>query len=326
MRLEVGQRIAAVEGIRAITPERWIYVTVTGGTNENGFKAKRDTILFRVIDPATRSGVTFVRFSEDDDKADELMSDFASGDAVFIAGYVQQLYGLKRGDTLRLRTARGERDFRVAGIVTDILQGGHSIIGSWGDMRKYFGNAARTASFYIARLAPGADAKAVEQTLKDDIGKSRHLTIQSGDEWRAEMRKMSLQFFTLFNAIVAVAVIVGALGVVNTMTMSVLERTQEIGMLRSVGMTRAQVTWMVLAEALAMGIIAALFGIGAGLGLSFVMVTGMKQGTGWSVRWVFPIAPLYISIVIALAVSQLAAIYPTWRAVRTVIVETIKHE
>jgi ABC-type lipoprotein release transport system permease subunit len=56
------------------------------------------------------------------------------------------------------------------------------------------------------------------------------------------------------------------------------------------------------------------------------MVTGMKQGTGWSVRWVFPTAPLYISIVIALAVSQLAAIYPTWRAVRTVIVETIKHE
>jgi putative ABC transport system permease protein len=340
MRPEVGQRIAQTAGIGAITPERWMYVNVTGVTtysvssragipvasaaNTNGFKEKRELILFRVIDPATRPDVTSVRFSEDQDKAQELWNDFAAGDAVLVAGYVQQTFGLKRGDLLRIRTARGEHDFRVAGIVTDILQGGRSIIGSWSDMRKYFGQD--NASFYIARLAPGANAKTVEQSLKDGIAKSRHLTIQSGDEWRTEMRNMSLQFFTLFDAIVYVAVIVGALGVVNTMTMSVLERTREIGMLRGIGMTRAQVTWMVLAEAAAMGVIAALFGIGAGLGLSFIMVSGMKQGTGWSVSWVFPAQSLYVSIIIALVVSQVAAIYPTWRAVRTVIVETIKHE
>jgi putative ABC transport system permease protein len=344
MRPEVGQRIAQTSGIGAITPERWMYVTVTGATTSptskglsqatdaavasaaggNGFKEKRELILFRVIDPATRQDVTSIRFSEDQDKAEELWNDFTAGDAVLVAGYVQQTFGLKRGDMLRIRTARGEQDFRVAGIVTDILQGGRSIIGSWGDMRKYFGQD--NASFYIARLAPGADAETVEQTLKDDVAKSRHLTIQSGDEWRAEMRKMSLQFFSLFDAIVIVAVIVGALGVVNTMTMSVLERTREIGMLRGVGMTRTQVTWMVLAEAAAMGVIAALFGVGAGLGLSFIMVTGMKQGTGWNTSWVFPTGPLYTSIIIALVVSQVAAIYPTWRAVRTVIVETIKAE
>jgi putative ABC transport system permease protein len=299
-------------------------VPVASAADGNGFKEKRELILFRVIDPATRPKVTSVRFSEDQDKAEELWNDFAAGDAVLVAGYVQQAFGLKRGDLLRIRTARGEHDFRVAGIVTDILQGGRSIIGSWSDMRKYFGQD--NASFYIARLAPGANAKTVERRLKDDIAKSRHLTIQSGDEWRAEMRKMSLQFFMLFDAIVYVAIIVGALGVVNTMTMSVLERTHEIGMLRGVGMTRTQVTWMVMAEAAAMGVIAALFGVGAGLGLSFIMVTGMKQGTGWSVSWVFPTQPLYASIIIALVVSQIAAIYPTWRAVRTVIVETIKHE
>ena len=324
MRPEVGQRIAATAGIAALTPERWMYVTITGATTKDGFKSRRELMLFRVIDPATRRDVSSVRFSQDDDKAEELWNDFVSGDAVFIAGYVQQALGLERGDTIRIRTARGEQDLRVAGIVTDILQGGRSITGSWGDMRQYFGQ--NNASFYIARLAPGANSNAVEQVLKDDLAKSRHLTIQSGDEWRAEMRKMSLQFFMLFDAIVVVAVIVGALGVVNTMTMSVLERTQEIGMLRSIGMTRTQVTWMVLAEAGALGLIAALFGVGAGVGLSFIMVAGMKQGTGWSVNWIFPTVPLYTSILIALVVSQVAAIYPTVRAVRTVIVETIKAE
>jgi len=324
MRPEIGQRIASIEGITALTPERWLYVTVTGATNDQGFKARREVILFRVFDPATRPAVTSVRFSEDQDKADALWNDFAAGDAVLITGYVQQLFGLKRGDTLRIRTAHGEQDFRVAGIVTDIMQGGRSITGSWGDMRKYFGQ--NNATFYITRLAPGANAKTVEQTLKDDIGKSHHLTVQSGDEWRAYMRQQALQFFTLFDVIVAVAIVVGALGVVNTMTMSVLERTREIGMLRSVGMTRTQITWMVLAEAATMGVIAAIFGIGAGVGLSFTMVTGMSRATGWSMSYVFPAVPLYISIVIAVVVSQLAAIYPTWRAVKTVIVETIKAE
>jgi putative ABC transport system permease protein len=276
------------------------------------------------MDPATRPDVTLVRFSEDQDKADELWDDFARGDAVLITGYVQQLFNLKRGDSIRIRTARGEQDFRVAGVVTDIMQGGRVILGSWGDMRKYFGQ--NNATFYIARLKPGSDAKTVEQTLKDEFGKSYHLNIQSGDEWRAYMRQQAMSFFTLFDAIVAVAIVVGALGVVNTMTMSVLERTREIGMLRSVGMTRTQITWMVLAEAATMGVIAAIFGIGAGVGLSFTMVTGMTQATGWSMSYVFPIVPLYISIVIALIVSQVAAIYPTVRAVRTVIVGTIKAE
>jgi putative ABC transport system permease protein len=324
MRSDVGQRIAMTPGIGAITPERWLYVTMTGATSDKGFAQRKEVILCRVIDPATRRNVTNIRFTEDEEQAEEMWADFAAGDAVFIAGFVQQLYGLKRGDLVRIRTARGEQDFRVAGVITDVFQGGRSIIGSWGDMKKYFGQ--NNATFYIAKLAPGADAKTVEQILKDGLGKSRHLTVQSGAEWRAEISKMTMQFFVLFDAIVYVAVIVGLLGVINTMTMSVLERVREIGMLRSIGMTRRQVTWMVLAEAGTMGIIAALFGVGAGLLLSVMMVNGMKQGTGWHVSWVLPVAPLQASILIALVVSQLAAIYPTVRAVRTVIVDTIKAE
>ncbi len=324
MPLEVGQRIAATPGISAVTPERWMYVNTVGATNDKGYMERREVILFRVIDPATRPSVTSLRFNQDQDKSDEIMADFARGDAVFITGNIQQLFGLKRGDTIRLRTARGEQDFRVAGIVMDVFQGGRSIMGAWEDMRKYFGQ--NNASFFIASLKPGADSKAVEQALKDDLAKSRHLNIQAGNEWRAELRQQSSQFFLLFDAIVVVAVLVGALGVVNTMTMSVLERAPEIGMLRSVGMTRTQTTWMVLAEAAAMGVIAAVFGVGAGVWLSHVMVAGMSRGTGWNISYEFPTVSLYVSIVIALVVSQVAAIYPIWRAVRTVIVETIKAE
>jgi len=73
-----------------------------------------------------------------------------------------------------------------------------------------------------------------------------------------------------------------------------------------------------------MGVIAALMGAGSGLALTAVMVRGMSVNSGWSLSYVFPTAPLLVSIGITLVVSQVAALYPTWRAVRTVIVESIQ--
>jgi ABC-type antimicrobial peptide transport system permease subunit len=56
------------------------------------------------------------------------------------------------------------------------------------------------------------------------------------------------------------------------------------------------------------------------------MIKGMEVNSGWSLSYVFPTAPLIVSIVITLVVPQFAAIYPTWRAVKAVIVESIKSE
>ena len=72
------------------------------------------------------------------------------------------------------------------------------------------------------------------------------------------------QAFSMFDVMALIAVAVGSLGVINTLTMSVIERTQEIGMLRAVGMTRGQVVRMVLAEAGLMGLFGGILGSGDG--------------------------------------------------------------
>jgi putative ABC transport system permease protein len=325
---DVGALIAATDGVGGVTGERWMYVTVTGATTPEGFDAQRKGALFRAIDPATYRSVAPLRFVEDTDKAEELWSDFAQGDAVFVSGLVQQTYHVHRGDTLRLRTPRGERDLRVVGVVMDINQGGFTVLGSWDILDKYFRQGARGASIYYARLAPGADAQraTVESALKAGVGKRRHLDITNSDEFRNQVRQAFDQFFAMFDTVVAIAILVGALGVVNTLTMSILERRREIGMLRSVGMTRGQIAWMILAEAAVMGVIAALMGIGSGLALTAVMVKAMSVNSGWSLSYVFPTGPLLVSIAITLGVSQLAALYPTWRAVKAVVVESIQSE
>jgi putative ABC transport system permease protein len=119
---------------------------------------------------------------------------------------------------------------------------------------------------------------------------------------------------------------VAALGVVNTMTMNVLERTREIGMLRSVGMTQWQVGRMILAEAGMIGLIGGAFGTALGLFLGRLFVTATSRGGSDSAVYVFPAEGVLIAVILALVVSQLAAIWPARRAARLSIIEAIHFE
>ena len=89
---DVGPMIAATDGVSGVTGERLMYVIATGATTPNGFAARREGLLLRVIDPATYRNVASLRFAEDNDRAAELWDDFAQGDALFVSGLVQQIF------------------------------------------------------------------------------------------------------------------------------------------------------------------------------------------------------------------------------------------
>jgi ABC-type antimicrobial peptide transport system permease subunit len=120
------------------------------------------------------------------------------------------------------------------------------------------------------------------------------------------------------------AVFIGAVGMLNTMLMSVLERTREIGVLRSLGWRRRQVLGMILKESLVLGAVGGLCGIPLGLGLgSLIGAAGIWGGA---------IKPLYApslfvrAIVVAIAVGTTGGLYPAWRATRLRPVEALRYE
>jgi putative ABC transport system permease protein len=158
------------------------------------------------------------------------------------------------------------------------------------------------------------------------LGRADEFEVQSAAAFRASFSRDIMSFMAIFQVVVYIAVLVAGLGVVNTMTMNILERVREIGMLRSIGMTRGQVGRMVLAEAGAMGVIGGLFSIGIGWLVSKDMVTGMSQGTSWQFNYIFPTLAFVSAAITALVISQLAALYPLWRAGRMRIIEAIQHE
>jgi putative ABC transport system permease protein len=130
----------------------------------------------------------------------------------------------------------------------------------------------------------------------------------------------------MFDVLGILAVLVAALGVLNTMSMSVLERTREIGMLRSMGMSRRQVITMILAEAGLLGLIGGALGLGFGLVLTRIFLAAMGAMSGYNLDFVMPTRALWLSFVIALATSQLAALLPARRAAKTPILTAIHYE
>jgi putative ABC transport system permease protein len=108
--------------------------------------------------------------------------------------------------------------------------------------------------------------------------------------------------------------------------MNVMERTQEIGMLRGVGMTRGQVSKMILAESGMMGVIGGAFGIAFGIFLSRMFLVSVSTMQGYSLTYILPVAGIFIGLLISLVISQLAAIWPARRASSINIIEAIQYE
>jgi putative ABC transport system permease protein len=119
---------------------------------------------------------------------------------------------------------------------------------------------------------------------------------------------------------------VAALGVINTMLMNVLERTRELGGLRSLGMTQPQVRRMILAEATAIGFIGAIFGVGFGAVLADVFIIGLRSMGGFVLESQVPYDAMGYSFIVAFLVALVAAFYPAYRASVINIITAIKHE
>jgi putative ABC transport system permease protein len=150
--------------------------------------------------------------------------------------------------------------------------------------------------------------------------------VESNQALKARALNLLAQTSSLFDVLALIAIIVAALGVVNTLTMNVMERTQEIGMLRSVGMTRRQVGKMILAEAGMMGLVGGSVGLVFGLFLSHAVLSTINSMMGYELTYAVPMQGIAVSLVIALIVSQLAALWPARRAAQMRIIEAIQFE
>jgi putative ABC transport system permease protein len=212
----------------------------------------------------------------------------------------------------------------VAAVVVDFYNQGLVINGSWSDMWRYF--RQRDANAFLVKVKDGFSADQVSDRIDDLYGKRDRLVVISNEQLLGQATDLLSQAFRMFDILAIISMVVGFLGIANTLTMNVMERTQEIGMLRAVGMTRGQVVSMIMAEAALMGLIGGILGVIFGIILSRILMQAMTAMSGYVLEYILPPERVLVALIIALLVSQVAAFLPSLRASRIRVLEAIHYE
>jgi putative ABC transport system permease protein len=129
---------------------------------------------------------------------------------------------------------------------------------------------------------------------------------------------------TMVQILLALAILIAVLGVINTLALSVLERTRELGLLRAVGLGRAQTMRMVTVEAVVISVFGALLGVAVGAGMGAAVVQAL-QGEGIT-QLVLPWTRMGTYLLLAGLVGVIAAVLPAIRAARLNVLGAIAHE
>lgn len=245
-----------------------------------------------------------------------------SGEIVIDDAFAKNKH-LSVGDTMQIATPRGSPgNFTVVAVYkkSDIMNG--SLI-SVADAQQRFSYPTQPTDGFIT-LKSGAHVATVQNKVKDLLKNNPEVTVRNQKEFLDQTTGQIDSLLTILYILLGLALIVAILGIVNTLVLSILERTRELGMLRAVGLGRGQTMRMVTVESIVISVFGALLGMLVGCGLGAAIVKALKE-QGISTLS-FPWTRMIIFLVLAVVVGLFAAIIPAIRASRVNVLRAIAYE
>ncbi|MFD5713807.1 ABC transporter permease [Streptomyces pharetrae] len=176
----------------------------------------------------------------------------------------------------------------------------------------------------MVKTADGT-SDATKNRLEQALGSNPAIKVQDKKDISQDIAQMFTMMLNMLYGLLAMAVIVAVLGVINTLAMSVFERSQEIGMLRAIGLDRTGIKRMVRLESLVISLFGGVLGIG--LGVFFGWAAGELMASSMATyELVLPWTRMAVFLLLAAAVGVLAALWPARRAARLNMLTAIKSE
>jgi putative ABC transport system permease protein len=253
------------------------------------------------------------------------LSEMAAGKGVIVSESFQSKFGKGTDDTIELATPSGLMTFKVLGVYIDYSSDIGSVLIDRGLYKKFWQDELVDA--FDLWLEPGADQSAVIQNIKEEYGEQYQLFISTHRQLKQAVVRIMEQSFVVNYAVEIVAVVVAIFSVINTLLASVLDRTREIGVLRAIGATQAQVRRMIIFEAAWMGLIGGFLGLIAGTIMSYHhVVYNTKVLTGWTFEYYYPYEVAVLSIFVSVILCLLAGYGPAKQAASAPIVSAIGYE
>ncbi|HEU5314909.1 MAG TPA: FtsX-like permease family protein [Chloroflexota bacterium] len=322
---ELARRLRETPGVGTVTSLRH---ALADAVAPGGAAAGASAAQFQLIgiDPQTFPLLSGLIFSQGD--PGQAYAAVGRERALIMNSVLALQLRARPGDTVTLRSAEGERSYRVVGVGLDYLNAKLAT--------GYVSHANLAADFHattdlllMADPAPGADPSAVRRAIERVAADYPAFSLVDSSTFKDSQIALFRTIQYAMYALLVAVTLPGLIGMINTLAINVIERTREIGTLRAVGMTRTQVRRMILGESLLLAALGTALGILAGIWLGYVLVLGVSAigyGGGGMLSYELPWAGALVAIAIGLLVGVVAALIPARQAARLPIVAALRYE
>ena len=279
------------------------------------FGLKGGSAQVQGVDPATVNQVVHV------DMASGSLSALGTGD-VAVFDDTATSNGWQVGDTVPARFAKtGLVPLKIVGIYTDKRILGPYVV----SLPTYEQNFVEQLDIMVlAKTAPGTSGTEAKTAAKSVAKQFPNVRVEDQAEFRQTQANQINQLLGLITALLGLAILIAVIGIVNTLALSIYERTREIGLLRAVGMSRRQVRTMIRWESIIIAVFGALLGTAVGVFFGWAMVHALKS-QGIEVLSI-PGVQLLIYILVAALIGVVAALRPARRAAKLDVLQAISYE
>ncbi|MFI1393907.1 ABC transporter permease [Streptomyces sp. NPDC020681] len=250
----------------------------------------------------------------------------ASGSIAMDKDYATD-HKVRIGSALPAEFPGGQRTRLTVRALTDMDQsGGPGMEGGLfmglATVEKYL-PGGQEAALYV-NAANGSDAADLRKGLESALDPYPQVQVRDQADYKELIRQQIAVMLYLVYALLGLAIVIAVLGVVNTLALSVVERTREIGLLRAIGLSRVQLRRMIRLESVVIAVFGALLGLVLGMvwGVAVQQVLALEGLTAFAVPWGTVVAVVIGSVVVGLA----AAVLPALRASRMNVLAAIAHE
>jgi putative ABC transport system permease protein len=254
---------------------------------------------------------------------DWIMKMLAQGEGIIVSEVYATRRGLKQGDRVSLTFNGIQHAWQVLALYRDYRTGGGVVFIDLERFQQvYKDQRIGGANLFVM---PGTDPRAVRSDLLKRFGVQYALSIAIGKELRENVLKVFDETFSITYVLMFIALVVAALGVATTLSLLIRERRRQLGMIMAVGGSPSQVRLMVMLEALLMGGVGHIVGMGCGLVLSYLLIYVVnKQSFGWTFLYKMPPWTGLLSFVLISLTAMVAAIPPANAASRINLAELLK--
>jgi putative ABC transport system permease protein len=306
---QVTDAVAATEGVNTVSAAGFAEAEFTypdGKTARNFVSAIEPDTFLDVFTPRMEQG----------------RIDGLTDDGIVVDRQFAEEHKLSIGDRIEMVVPGGaSRELRLEGISDDTTVLGYFII-----TRDTFASVVpeQLDAQVFATIDDGANLTTVQAAVEKAVAGFPSIEVLDREGFIGDLAGQLTGLVNVIYGLLAMSIIIAMIGIANTLSLSIHERTRELGLLRAVGMDRAQVRSAVRWEAVVIAVLGTIVGLGLGLVLSRALVQSL-EGFGLS-QFDVPVATLVVQVVIAACLAVLASIRPARRAAKLDILRAIASE